>query len=562
MTTPDPLDDLRHLAATGERAARPADPEEIRARGERRGRRRRIGTAVGAFAVAVLVGVAGTSVAARSGLLPNMPDPAASPTITASPIHAITEDNLPSETDLEWHQPGDWKVTDTFPGSGSTAASECFQTKPESLGSTRSFYRTYDFDGAFGSATALEFDSPEAAKEAYRALIRWGDECEQTLRDLGHRRAGAAPWDTVPTEYGEARYRVIISDLLDFPKAEDGNIEEYGLILTGDRVEIVTMKIIGMDHNWAVEPDDGTGLPLDPMIRSLPKAAARLAGAPVPQSPAPTGPAKVPPTTSSEAPPSSDKPRTSGTDKPVDPPPSDDGKDEDPKDPDPKPDPGESEDPPAEDPDPPKLTGDHQIAVGDLPEHEGLAAEEYDRNARPDQRPSVCFAQSLAELEPTDSRQRNFRNVPTDPDTSPDPNDPLFEKPTLYTTALQFADDKAAEQAYRTLSDWIEDCANALDAGGYRAPGGGPVRGFDRWYPVRGELESARFTEFMYQRKGADDGFGYFEAVGLVRVGARVAIVVEVMYSQESHWDTDPEAGEAGPHLLADLLPVAAKRLG
>lgn len=556
MTGRDPLDELRNLAEVGERAARPDSPEVVRARGDRRGRRRRIGTAVGALAVAVLVGVAGTSIATRSGLLPNVPDPAASPTITASPVQVITEANLPTDTDLEWHRPGDWKITNTYPGSGSDVASECFQAKPESLGSTGSFYRTYDFDGAFGSATALQFDTAAAAEEAYRTLIRWGDECEQTMTDRGHRRVKSVDWDAVTTEHGEARYRVMLSDLLDDPKAVEGNIEEYGLIVAGDRVEIVTMKLVGMDHIWTTEPNDGTGLALDPMIRSLPKAAARLVGAPVPQSPAPSGKPDSPSKDPGENPTGNGSPPATAGEQSEDPPASGDPGQEDPK-----PDPGESEEPPVEEPEAPKLTAANQVAAGDLPKREGLTAKEYDNDARPDQRPSVCFAEGLDALKATDSRQRNFRYVITDPDSSADPDDPLFDKPTLYTTALQFADEKAAAQAYETLSGWIEDCANALDDEGYRAPGGGPVRGFDRWYPVRGDLDSARFTEFMYQEQGVDDGFGYFEAVGLVRVGSRVAITVDLKYSQDSNWDSDPEAGVAGPHLLADLLPAAAKRL-
>jgi hypothetical protein len=83
-----------------------------------------------------------------------------------------------------------------------------------------------------------------------------------------------------------------------------------------------------------------------------------------------------------------------------------------------------------------------------------------------------------------------------------------------------------------------------------------------RWYPVRGALDTARFTEFSYQRRDLLDGAGYFEGVGLVRVGDRVAVAITVNYGQDSQWDTDPDAGVAGPHPLAELLPIAAKRLG
>ncbi len=100
----------------------------------------------------------------------------------------------------------------------------------------------------------------------------------------------------------------------------------------------------------------------------------------------------------------------------------------------------------------------------DLPVRQGQQAEQFDRRARPDQRPSACFAERLGTLGPTDLRIRSFRYVVTDPDVSPDTDDPLYEQPTVYTGALQFVDEAAAEVAYQKLSGWIEDCADALDA--------------------------------------------------------------------------------------------------
>jgi hypothetical protein len=151
--------------------------------------------------------------------------------------------------------------------------------------------------------------------------------------------------------------------------------------------------------------------------------------------------------------------------------------------------------------------------------------------------------------------------VVTEYGARPDTDDPLYEQPTTYTAALRFVDETAAAVAYDRLSDWIENCADSLDREGLRAPGGGPVRGFDRWFPVRGRVATARFTEFSYQRRDMQDGNGYFESVGLVRVGDRVAIAVTLTYGQDSIWDVDPDAAEVGPHPLADLLPRAAERL-
>lgn len=207
------------------------------------------------------------------------------------------------------------------------------------------------------------------------------------------------------------------------------------------------------------------------------------------------------------------------------------------------------------------LTEDDLVRPEDLPVREGQQAEEFDRNARPDHRPSTCFAESLDTLGPAELLTRSFRYVVTEPGASTDIEDPLYEQPTTYTAALRFADEAAAVVAYDRLSDWIENCADSLDREGLRAPGGGPVRGFDRWFPVRGRVATARFTEFSYQRRDMQDGNGYFESVGLVRVDDRVAIAVSLHYGQDSNWDVDPDAAEVGPHPLADLLPRAAERL-
>ncbi|WP_152362618.1 hypothetical protein [Microlunatus speluncae] len=503
MTGHDPLDDLRHLAAAGERAARPSEPEEVRARGDRRRRVRRVGTAVGTLAVAVLVGAIGLGVVNQTGVLPHVPDPAGTPSATAAPLPGVTEDNLPTETDLEWDKPGDWKIGSTAPGAGSELTSECFQGLPSDLGSDSEAYRSYTMNKNWASATALQFGTDQAAQEAYRTLTAWADECEETLADKGHKQTRSWDWVPVETEYGEAKFRLISYDILNEPEADPnfGQFEQYGLIRSGNRVEILTMANRNTEHHWATDQQEAedTGQALDPMIRSLPKAAARLAGDPVEPTPS-TEPTR-------------------------------------------------------------ELTDDNQVRPGDLPEIDGLAAEEYKANARPASRPSNCFPESLDSLQPTGSLVRSFRYVITDPGTTEDTSDPLYEHPTYYTVALQFADEAKATTAYEEVSRWVENCADTLDAEGFRAPGGGTVSGFNEWFPVRGDVKTARFTEFSYQRPDEQDGSGFWEAVGLVRVGDRLAIAINLKYGQDSNWDSDPDSGIAGPHPLADIIPAAAKRL-
>ena len=62
------------------------------------------------------------------------------------------------------------------------------------------------------------------------------------------------------------------------PGGEMATIESQGVIQVDDRVELLVMSTQGMDSNWALSPDDGTGLPVHPMVDSMPKAAERLVG--------------------------------------------------------------------------------------------------------------------------------------------------------------------------------------------------------------------------------------------------------------------------------------------
>lgn len=511
MTGRDPLDELRDLAQVGEFAARPSPPEEIRARGERRGRRRRIAAAAGTLAVAILAGVVGGGIVNQANLVPI--DPAGggtTPPITAAPPVPFSEGLLPTESDLEWQQPGDWKIgeTDTRTRSGEQGygvVSECLQDQLDALGAGQLLHRTYLMGEDYASATALEFGNSDDARRAYQKLVAWGDACEETLKDAGHKRVKTYDWVKVPVGQGESQYRVVQADQLEDPSRTQTMLSEYGAVITGSRVELVvmTLRASGDEHHWSTseEEAESTGMLLDPMIRSLPKAAARLAGRPVPDNT-------------------------------------------------PKPSPTS------------RLTDDNLLRAKDLPQQEGIKAEEYTRSARPGLRPSACLPASLITLKAQDVQTRSFRYVSTDPDTTEDNTNPMYGQPGLYATALQFGDEAEAKQAYEKLSGWIEDCANTLDGDGLRAPGGGPVRGFDQWYPVKGKVETARFTEFVYQRPDfGDENGGFWEAVGLVRVGNRVALTVTVHFGQDSNWDTDPDDNVAGPHQLALILPSAAKRL-
>ena len=86
------------------------------------------------------------------------------------------------------------------------------------------------------------------------------------------------------------------------------------------------------------------------------------------------------------------------------------------------------------------------------------------------------------------------------------------------------------------------------------------------WIPVRtgvGGAESG-FTEFTWRFIGDETGQGYFESVGVARVGDRIGLTVSLVYGQDYNVSLDP-AGDPDTELPAHpqfgLVTAAAERL-
>lgn len=293
MDDRDPLFDLPDLAAYAEDHATPPPPDRIRARGARRRRRRHVGVAA-ATTVAVLIG--GGAVFAQSGLLSDQdPDPAPQPRVTAVPSvpgvdASLTAANLPTSFDLELNYPKQWLEGDTVTGSTPIPVSRCFTAGLATLGAQTILSRTYTLAKSpddTAAAVALELADEAAAKEAYQTIEQAVEDCPATLTKAGYDRTELnIGWTAVEVDEGEAERALVSSSILDDPNAVEGLTEELGLTRTGSRVAFVSMLTTGADYNYADREDDPTGLATYPMIRSLPKISARLAGAPVPE-PAP-----------------------------------------------------------------------------------------------------------------------------------------------------------------------------------------------------------------------------------------------------------------------------------
>jgi hypothetical protein len=88
-----------------------------------------------------------------------------------------------------------------------------------------------------------------------------------------HHRRIPAPDTTIRT----AVMRFADEDAAGAAYAELTEWMDNGLVLVGDAIMLVSLMSPGQVWNWSYDPDD-TDLPLNPMFRMLPEAAANLAG--------------------------------------------------------------------------------------------------------------------------------------------------------------------------------------------------------------------------------------------------------------------------------------------
>ena len=534
MAEHDRLADLSELARVGEDYAAPIPVEQVRRRAQRRRTRRRAGLVT---AVVVAVVVAGGAVVSTTGLRADRgPEPVGTPSsavpapTSSAPSTSPSEDspadppaarelrlaNLPTESDLEWHGPGDWKTTDTYSGIGGQDISRCFAPGPASLPAFRRDFRLADSAGDRAGAVVLEFADAEAAETAYATIVRAGtrlpDPTGETGSPADQRRATGCR-SSCPA--AAAQFIQTSTEVLDEPTSDDTHFGDYGVVRIGDRLAVVAMDTVGLDSNWSYAENDPTGLAMHPMFRTLPKVAARLSGAPA------TRPTTTPAT---------------------------------------------------------KLTRANLLTSDDVPRRDPVLVTDPG-DGRAVAEASVCVPSGAWDsLGATQVLTRNFRyDWPDDPAArNGEPGTPgytpLYERPEFYTAALQFADEAAAVRAQKRYRAWLSDCAKELERRNFTLTNRDQTK--TTWIDVPATASGGRVVgKFAvlptYELPGLEagpDGFtgAYFERVGLTRLGNRLMITVSLAWGIEHHYSDQP-GGDQDTGFPADpqfaLVQAAAKRL-
>ncbi len=275
----DPIEKLNSLGDALEGAPMPLPASEIRARGDRI--RRRKHALVAGVSAAVVVAVAVPVVALTVGGSDGKADFTPSPTISDSvpvPSTALSEQNLLTDEDAIYPNGGsDWRECGTFEGDGQAAFSPCTQQSMDGLGADGVFQRDFEFvvtdTGDVEPTLTLneiiaEFPSDAEAASAYAEIKGWLDDCLPSGADTYN----AGEFSAVPIGVDGSAERQLstygpVDEELD-PFGDEGWYLETGLVLTGDRIAVLTQLIHGQDYNWI----DGT-----PVELMLPDAARTLA---------------------------------------------------------------------------------------------------------------------------------------------------------------------------------------------------------------------------------------------------------------------------------------------
>lgn len=169
--------------------------------------------------------------------------------------------------------------------------------------------------------------------------------------------------------------------------------------------------------------------------------------------------------------------------------------------------------------------------------------EAPDGQGRPVSQSYICLpADGIASLGATSMVTRDFTFKIIDPANDLYPKSPLKNKPSVYTQALQFADEAAATTARATYAGWIKGCPTTLLDQGY---------GIDDEQSLRLttlQLEGAAKAQagmVAYVQPGSKDTENlYWESAGVTQVKDRLMITVAISWGMDSPGTFDTTEGD------------------
>ena len=187
------------------------------------------------------------------------------------------------------------------------------------------------------------------------------------------------------------------------------------------------------------------------------------------------------------------------------------------------------------------LTVDDIEGINDDPMTKEVA-EAAEGEGRPVSQSYICLPENgLSSLGATSMVTRNFTFKIIDDENDPYPESPLKNKPSVYTQALQFADESAATTARATYAGWIKDCPTTLLKQGY---------GIDKDQSLKlttlsaegGQAQAGMVAYLQPAAKDTEDL--YWETAGLTQVKDRLMVTIMVTWGMDTPGTFDQSEGD------------------
>ena len=268
----DPIDRLHDFASSIEGELMPRTAADARRRGDTLRRRRHALVAAGSAAAVVAVAV---PVLALAGGTDGAHEPVGPATGGSTPT-ALSSDNLLADGETESIDGStSWAIQDTYAGDGQDAFHPCATQSLTGLGAGRVQNRDWTPDGAGDDKllnqrwlreSVAEFPSAQAAQSAYDEIAAAMPDCAAFAATYPDYEPQTDATHDVPiAESGQGQYFAASYDDVQDPQGGGyTHVLQTGLVVSGDRIAVVTMSYAGQDY-----------VP-KPMEDMIPVAAERL----------------------------------------------------------------------------------------------------------------------------------------------------------------------------------------------------------------------------------------------------------------------------------------------
>jgi hypothetical protein len=139
-----------------------------------------------------------------------------------------------------------------------------------SVGAMRVVVREYapadDDPTSSAGHLVAEFADRATARRAYEVAKSWRGACEEELREYD--RVDVNPFEPVSLTGAEGGWYLLVYGPVEGGSPDEGYFDAQGLVLSGKRVALLQMRLLGQDYNYPAGRE--------PMVAAVRTAATKL----------------------------------------------------------------------------------------------------------------------------------------------------------------------------------------------------------------------------------------------------------------------------------------------